>query len=280
VAPADVVDHISEADEVVCLSTPRSFWAVGAHYRSFSATTDDEVVALLDRAQHEWGGPHEAVVEEDVTIPVDGIGVEGHLHVPAGARGVVVFAHGSGSSRHSPRNRYVARVLQEAGLGTLLMDLLSSAEERERSTVFDIPLLAGRLIAATEWLRGRTDTASCRIGYFGASTGAAAALWAAAEPGSPVAAVVSRGGRPDLAGARLGLVRAPTLLVVGGNDLAVLDLNRRARAQLVNCPSELVVVDGATHLFEEPGTLAEAAAAARDWFVQHLGWRADHAATG
>jgi putative phosphoribosyl transferase len=183
--------------------------------------------------------------------------------------GVVAFSHGSGSSRHSPRNRYVADVLGHAGLGTLLLDLLTPEEERDRANVFDIGLLAARLTAATGWLRSRSDTRAARIGYFGASTGAAAALLAAAEPDSQVAAVVSRGGRPDLAGPHLSAVRAPTLLIVGGNDDAVLELNRRAQAEL-RCTSRLEVVPGASHLFEESGTLAKAAILARDWFCDYL----------
>jgi putative phosphoribosyl transferase len=181
----------------------------------------------------------------------------------------VLFAHGSGSGRHSPRNRFVATVLQQAGLGTLLLDLLTPGEERHRANVFDIELLARRLSSATGWLGTRADTASCQIGYFGASTGAAAALWAASEPAARPAAVVSRGGRPDLAGPRLSAVVAPTLLIVGSLDHEVLELNRRAKA-IMRCPNQLAVVQGATHLFEEPGTLAAAAILARDWFVSYL----------
>jgi putative phosphoribosyl transferase len=182
---------------------------------------------------------------------------------------VVVFAHGSGSGRHSPRNRFVASVLQQAGLGTLLLDLLSPGEELDRANVFNIELLARRLTAATGWLGSRPDTASCSVGYFGASTGAGAALWAAAEQGEKIGAVVSRGGRPDLAGPWLSLVRAPTLLIVGSADHRVLELNRGAQA-LMRCPTRLELVQGATHLFEEPGTLEQAAVLARDWFVQYL----------
>ena len=193
----------------------------------------------------------------------------GYLTVPEDAAGIVVFAHGSGSSRHSPRNRYVARVLTEAGLGTLLFDLLTPEEELDRANVFDIGLLARRLTQVTGWLRSQPRAAGAAVGYFGASTGAAAALWAAAEPGAGIAAVVSRGGRPDLARPRLAAVTAPTLLIVGGRDEVVLDLNRRAQAEL-RCENHLAVVPGATHLFEEPGTLDAAAALARDWFVSHL----------
>ena len=193
----------------------------------------------------------------------------GHLTVPEHPAGIVLFAHGSGSSRHSPRNRYVAAVLHRAGLGTLLFDLLTSEEEFDRANVFDIDLLARRLVDATRWLRTQPELGSLRVGYFGASTGAAAALCAAAEPGSDIAAVVSRGGRPDLATPRLAAVTAPTLLIVGSRDATVLTLNRAAQAQM-RCETSLTVIPGATHLFEEPGTLAIAAETARDWFVSHL----------
>jgi putative phosphoribosyl transferase len=184
---------------------------------------------------------------------------------------VVVFVHGSGSSARSPRNRYVALALNRAGLGTLLFDLLTPEEERDRGNVFDIPLLAERLRLATEWLRSPASgvAASTPFGYFGASTGAAAALTAAAEPGADVAAVVSRGGRPDLAGSRLPDVRCPSLLIVGGDDQQVLTLNRRAQSRLT-CPSRLVVVSGATHLFEEKGALERVADLACAWFQTHL----------
>jgi putative phosphoribosyl transferase len=181
----------------------------------------------------------------------------------------VVFAHGSGSSRHSSRNRYVASVLHESGLGTLLFDLLTPTEAADRAAVFDIALLAGRLTRATAWLRAQPTTSALPIGWFGASTGAAAALWAAGQPDADVTAVVSRGGRPDLAAPRLGAVRAPTLLIVGGLDPTVLELNRSAQAGL-HCPSRLEVVEGATHLFEEPGTLTTAAGLARDWLREYV----------
>ncbi|WP_258804372.1 dienelactone hydrolase family protein [Pseudarthrobacter sp. NS4] len=204
-----------------------------------------------------------------VHIPVDAVKLEGDLHLPGHWDAIVVFAHGSGSSRHSPRNRYVASVLHQAGLGTLLLDLLTPAEEADRGNVFNIPLLAHRLSAATHWLAEADDTGARRCGYFGASTGAGAALWAAAEPGARVGAVVSRGGRPDLAGPRLAAVQAPTLLIVGSADPQVLDLNREALERL-HAPACLEIVPGATHLFEEPGTLAQAAALAADWFVRYL----------
>jgi putative phosphoribosyl transferase len=272
VAPVEAAGGVAGFDEVVCVSTPRPFVAVGQHYSDFSPTSDDEVVVLLDAAERRrrgravGGGPD---CDEEVEIPFGGLALQGHLHLPETPAGIVVFAHGSGSSRHSPRNRFVASVLYEAGIGTLLMDLLSASEERVRTNVFDIGLLADRLVAATGWLRTRPDAAAAQVGFFGASTGAAAALVAAAALGSDVAAVVSRGGRPDLAGEALEEVTAPTLLIVGGEDHVVLDLNRQARARL-RCPSQLSVVPGATHLFEEPGTLAEAAIVARDWFVRHL----------
>jgi dienelactone hydrolase len=193
----------------------------------------------------------------------------GHLSTPGGGAGMVVFAHGSGSGRRSPRNRFVADVLATAGLGTLLFDLLTTEEEQDRANVFDIGLLASRLGAVTRWMHEHPGLAGARIGYFGASTGAAAALWAAAEPGGEVAAVVSRGGRPDLAMPRLAEVRAPTLLIVGALDDVVLGLNREA-ARHLRCENQLAVVPGASHLFEEPGTLERAAGLARDWFTRYL----------
>ncbi len=197
-------------------------------------------------------------------------GLEGELQIPAGSTtGLVIFAHGSGSSRLSPRNQSVARALQAQGLGTLLFDLLTDDEARDRRNVFDIELLARRLGDALEWQRGRADIARLPTGLFGASTGAAAALVAAAERADRVSAVVSRGGRPDLAGAFLPRVRAPTLMVVGGADREVLELNRQA-AERLTCEYEIRVVPGATHLFEEPGTLETVAALAAQWFTRHL----------
>jgi putative phosphoribosyl transferase len=206
--------------------------------------------------------------DEDVTIPAGGLLLDGHVTVPPAPGGIVVFVHGSGSSRHSSRNRFVAEVLNDAGLATLLFDLLTPDEESDRANVFDIALLADRLGDATRWVRDEPEHADLELGYFGASTGAAAALWAAA--GDPnVAAVVSRGGRPDLAGPRLEAVTAPTLLIVGSDDEVVLGLNREALTRLGG-DSDLAVVPGATHLFEEPGTLRAAADLARDWLVRHL----------
>jgi putative phosphoribosyl transferase len=219
------------------------------------------------------GSPELTVEERSVRITVGSLTIEGNLNLPAGARAIVLFSHGSGSSRHSSRNRHVARVLNEATLATLLIDLLSAEEEKiERYTAhlrFDIGLLAERLVHATGWLAQETDTKHLRIGYFGASTGAAAALVAAAERPRKVGAIVSRGGRPDLAGAVLVRVDAPTLLIVGGNDLQVIELNRAALVQL-RCERQLVIVPGATHLFEEPGALDEVARLAREWFQRHL----------
>lgn len=269
VAPADSLAAVREADEVVCVATPYPFTAVGNHYRSFRATTDDEVVALLEEARGTSRPRPTTVVDTDVAVADGSAVLEGRLHLPADPIGMVVFAHGSGSSRHSPRNQYVASVLNAAGLGTLLLDLLTRHEEQDRRHVFDIALLARRLVAAVSWVGERPGTAGLPVGLFGASTGAAAALWAASEPGLSIGAVVSRGGRPDLAGPRLGLVTAPTLLIVGGADPVVLRLNREAQGRL-RCPNRLAVIEGATHLFEEPGTLDRAAALARDWFVDRL----------
>jgi putative phosphoribosyl transferase len=298
VAPPGWQERVGvSADEFASVLEPPNFFAVGQFYDDFSQTTDEEVIACLRAAgtPSRTSGPDPAddPPPTDDPPPADppGIGsaqpasrevepvagttpLAGNLTEPAGGAGTVIFAHGSGSSRHSPRNRYVAAVLAEAGLGTLLFDLLTPAEEADRANVFDIDLLATRLSQVTEWLRtqGRPEP----IGYFGASTGAAAALWAAAEPGADIGAVVSRGGRPDLAAERLATVTAPTLLIVGGHDAAVLDLNRSALAELL-CDSELAVVPGATHLFEEPGTLEAAAALARDWFLRYLGRAASSA---
>ncbi|MEU2074473.1 alpha/beta family hydrolase [Streptomyces sp. NPDC013489] len=256
-----------EADETVSVHAPEVFSAIGQFYRDFTQTPDAEVVACLDRIR----AAHGPVVQDaDVRIPVaDGVVLAGRLAVPEGAIGIVLFAHGSGSSRHSPRNRAVAGALNRARLGTLLFDLLTEAEAVDRAHVFDTPLLAGRLARATEWLAGRPESEGLPLGYFGASTGAAAALWAAGDPASSVAAVVSRGGRPDLAADHLARVEAPTLLVVGGRDALVLDLNRRA-ASLLRCESRLEVVEGATHLFEEPGALEEVAELATSWFTGHF----------
>lgn len=204
-----------------------------------------------------------------VQIPADGVTLEGTLEIPAEAIGVVLFAHGSGSSRHSPRNNFVAQVLRAAGVGTLLFDLLAEKEDRIYETRFDIHLLTRRLIAATFGFLKQSEYRGLAVGYFGSSTGAASALQAAAALCVTVGAVVSRGGRPDLAGRALPHVQSPTLLIVGGDDLPVIRLNRQAYDQM-KAEKELKIIPGATHLFEEPGTLEEVARLAADWFQRHL----------
>jgi putative phosphoribosyl transferase len=292
VAPPDTAAALAaDADEVIAVVQPTPFYAIGQFYDDFTQTPDDEVIAALDAARARTATdppdagpgsrpgppgtpstPRPVVaaepIDREVEVPTEDLRLPGHLAVPAGAVGVVAFAHGSGSSRHSPRNRSVAAHLQRAGLGTLLFDLLTPAEAADRRAVFDIPLLAARLDAATRWLAG-TATGGLPVGAFGASTGAAAALWAAAEPASPIRAVVSRGGRPDLAAGRLARVRVPTLLIVGGADPVVLQLNEEA-ARLLGGPHRLEVVPGAGHLFEEPGALEVVADLAAAWFRHHL----------
>jgi putative phosphoribosyl transferase len=212
-----------------------------------------------------------------VRVPVGGAALEGNLIIPENARGVILFAHGSGSSRFSSRNRYVAEFLRDASLGTLLIDLLTPKEEAvdeyTRHHRFDIAMLADRLVAACQWLAAQPQTKDLDVGMFGASTGGGAALVAAARIPEQVGAVVSRGGRPDLAGAALPQVKAPTLLIVGSRDEPVIEMNREAYDRMT-CERRLEIVPGATHLFEEPGTLEEVARLARDWFVQHLHARA------
>jgi putative phosphoribosyl transferase len=207
--------------------------------------------------------------ERQVEIPSDSRRLKGILRVPAGAKGVVAFAHGSGSGRFSPRNQFVARTLEEGGLATLLMDLLEEEEAEDRAKVFDIELLADRLQSAVNWLIHNPETMTLRLGYFGASTGAGAALVAAARVPEAVRAVVSRGGRPDLALNHLSAVKAPTLLIVGGRDDVVIELNEQALDQL-HCHKEMIIIPRATHLFEEPGTLEEVARLANDWFIRWL----------
>ena len=282
VAPQASLDALaSSADEVLAVEVPEPFLAIGQWYQDFAQTGDAEVVELLRRSGPGPGSPAPAVpADRDVIVMAGPVPLPGRLTVPAGARGVVVFAHGSGSGRDSPRNMFVAGALHVIGLGSLQFDLLTPEEESDRANVFDIGLLAGRLSAATAWLRGQPGLQQVPVGYFGASTGAAAALRAAADLGQQgggggIAAVVSRGGRPDLAGAALGAVRAPTLFLVGGLDDRVLELNEAAREQL-RADSQLVVIPGAGHLFAEPGTLEQVAARARDWFARYL--RADPAA--
>ncbi len=257
-----------EADRVVCLAEPEDFVAVGRWYQDFEQTSDEEVAALL-AGDGDDPAPARGGVDRDITIPGE-VRLEGRLVVPAAATGLVLFAHGSGSSRHSPRNRATAAALHTAGLGTLLFDLLTEEESARRQNVFDIELLGTRLLAATEWTGQLPETAGLPIGYFGASTGGGAALWAAGSPGSRVGAVVSRGGRPDLAGERLPDVRCPTLLIVGGHDPEVLELNRQAASRL-RCPHRVAVVPGATHLFEEEGAMDAVARLAGGWFEEFLG---------
>ena len=286
-----------EADRVICLTVPKPLLGVGMWYRDFAAVSDEAVVELLARsAAHSdapapSGAAHPPTAGEqrDDSVPsaatralsfdLDQARVGGELTVPDAARALVVFAHGSGSSRMSPRNRAVARALNEAGLATLLFDLLDEREAQRRELVFDVGLLAGRLQAVTTWARAEPALLELPIGYFGASTGAAAALLAAAALPEAVAAVVSRGGRVDLAGERLADVRAATLLIVGGEDRQVLALNRHA-ATMLSAPHELAVLAGAGHLFEEPGALEQVAALAIDWFSRHLRTSAGEAISG
>ena len=301
-APQTSLDALaSVVDDVVCAEVPEPFLAIGQWYLDFAQTADAEVVDLLRRADKRQGAEDGAPTERDVIVLAGTVPLPGRLTVPARARGMVVFAHGTGSGRSSPRNMFVAGTLHVVGLGSLLFDLLTPEEEADRANVFDIGLLAGRLSAATSWLRSQPGLERVPVGYFGASTGAAAALRAAAghaaesagsatdsgtdSPAGPgparshgeIAAVVSRGGRPDLAGGSLGAVRAPTLFLVGGLDDRVLELNEAARAQLPG-ESQLVVIPGAGHLFAEPGALEQVASLARDWFVRYL--RAEPPAAG
>jgi predicted phosphoribosyltransferase/dienelactone hydrolase len=271
---------VDEFDEIVCLLEPHQFGGVGRWYEDFSQTPDSEVIELLAEsrgaADGDRGEPGDPAGEPDeireAPVVLDagsGVRLHGDLRMPVDARGLVIFAHGSGSSRHSPRNRFVASELNSAGFATLLLDLLSEDEETSRGNVFDVELLAGRLLAATEWAEGEAQLLELPIGYFGASTGAAAALLAAAAAGRRVGAVVSRGGRPDLAGNALARVHAPTLLIVGGADHAVLQLNELAAARVAG-RTKVAVVPGAGHLFEEPGALDEVADLAADWFSSQL----------
>ena len=292
-APESIDALRTVCDEVICLDAPPYFTAVGTWYDDFSHVPDADVTNLLElsasavptpappsrnpqkslnSSSSNSPGPTagQPARDEPVEVQAGPVRLAGHLTIPAGATGTVIFVHGSGSSRHSPRNRYVAGRLNEAGLGTLLFDLLTSQEELDRVNVFDVETLASRLAEVTEWLRVQPGMARAPLGYFGASTGAAAALWAAAEPAADVDAVVSRGGRPDLAEARLAAVRTPTLLIVGDRDEVALGLNREAQ-QWLRCQNRLAVVPGATHLFEEPGALRTVTRLARQWFSGHFG---------
>ncbi len=295
-APVGAPESISAlrgvCDDVVCLDAPPFFAAVGTWYDDFRHVPDADVTNLLERAaaavptgtaataepapaprsnrpsgrkQSSAPSPGRPERDEPVEVRADSVQLAGHLKIPAQATGIVVFVHGSGSSRHSPRNRYVAGQLNDAGFGTLLFDLLTPQEELNRVNVFDVETLASRLTAVTDWLRGQLAGGRVPLGYFGASTGAAAALWATATSTSDVFAVVSRGGRPDLAEARLAAVRSPTLLIVGGRDEVALGLNREAQ-QWLRCENRLAIVPGAGHLFEEPGALQTVTRLAREWF--------------
>lgn len=274
VSPEIVEELRGIADDVVCLLTPTWFFGIGAFYENFAQTGDDEVRRLLAQAMQERTAVGAAAADpetsdpRDVEVGGDGVRLPGTLAVPGDCIAAVIFAHGSGSSRLSPRNSRVAQRLNGAGLATLLFDLLTPTEALDRANVFDTSLLADRLVGATRWLRRQPEIVGQPIGYFGASTGAAAALRAAAELGHDIAAVVSRGGRPDLAGPSLARVTAPTLLIVGGRDEMVLELNRHA-LQRMRCATHLEVVPHAGHLFEEPGTLDIVADLAGQWFISH-----------
>jgi putative phosphoribosyl transferase len=280
VAPPGTGERLAgDFDEIVCLDQPHGFFGIGQFYVDFGQVGDEDVVELLESAREPW----ERAAAADPPAPADpptaerpieielapGLRLAGDLRLPESAAGLVLFAHGSGSSRLSPRNRQVAEFLNEAGFATLLFDLLTTEEELDRAKVFDIELLAERLLAVTRWVQGEAHLSALPIGYFGASTGAAAALRAAAHPGGEIRAVVSRGGRPDLAADGLEEVTSPTLLIVGGADWQVLELNEQA-ARLLRCEHEVAVVPGATHLFEEPGALERVSELAAEWFSRHL----------
>jgi putative phosphoribosyl transferase len=296
VAPRSTCNRLkNEVDELICVYAPEHFYAIGQFYEDFSQTADEEVTELLRQSaesalqkveQDDSSDPEGSSnmipgrqsqldgIKREVSMDLEGATLEGTLVLPKGADGLVLFAHGSGSSRHSPRNRYVAQVLQAQGIATLLFDLLTRREESidqySGELRFDIPFLAKRLIGATQWIMNSPDTKGLKVGYFGASTGAGAALVAAAELPDVVSAVVSRGGRPDLAAGALESVQAPTLLIVGGDDEPVISMNKEALAKLACLDKKLVIVPGATHLFEEPGTLEEVARIAAEWFGLHF----------
>lgn len=273
VAPASTIAELGpQADEIVCPYTPSFFLAISQFYEDFDQVDDSEVRSLLTRAWRR-SDAKPAVEEREVRLVAGGAQLEGSLAIPRGSTGMVLFAHGSGSSRHSPRNQFVAETLQDEGLATLLFDLLTAQEEavdlRTREHRFDIPLLAERLVGAVDWVIAQGLADQRAIGLFGASTGAAAALVAAARRKRAVKAVVSRGGRADLAGDVLGEVEAPTLLIVGGWDSTVIDLNRKAAA-MMSAERRIEIIPGATHLFEEPGKLERVAALAAEWFAHYL----------
>lgn len=279
-APDSVEELRAVADDLVAVEMPRDFAAVGQWYADFSPVNDRDVVRLLDAAARPKPASRRVAEDREVSIRAGAVALHGTFSTHPGSLGIVIFAHGSGSSRHSGRNVAVARVLQQSGFDTLLFDLLTEEEAGDRRNVFDVEFLAGRLRAATNWVRDQPEFQHRPVGYFGASTGAAAALVACAQD-PDIAAVVSRGGRPDLAGHHLAAVRAPTLLVVGSRDEQVLELNRLAARELRGV-KQVSVVAGATHLFEEPGTLLEAARLAVAWFHRWLSpdSRPQTAATG
>lgn len=261
VGAAETVHKLaSVADEVICPEIPRTLNSVGEWYEEFSATTDEEVIEILHQSSSG---------KLEIEIPTDGVLLKGDLSVPPGAKAIIVFAHGSGSSRRSSRNQAVARALNKSGLATLLFDLLLEEEARDRANVFDIEFLANRLLVATNWIHRREELSALPIGYFGASTGGAAAISAAARAQVDIFAVVSRGGRVDLAGKWLSQVRAPTLLIVGDRDEDVVELNKESKIQL-KCENDLVLVKGASHLFEEEGALERVSELARNWFLAKI----------
>ena len=269
VSPLETADELrAMADEFVCLYTPSDFMAVGNYYQDFTQVTDEEVAEILKESEASKEGDKMAE-EKQVKIPVDSVKLEGILTIPKDALSLVIFAHGSGSSRLSPRNRFVAGVLQKAGMGTLLFDLLTAKEDEVYENRFDIPLLTGRLKAATLWAKGQFETAKLKLGYFGASTGTAVALLAATDFGKEIKAIVSRGGRPDLAKDALGKVIAPTFLIVGGEDHVVIELNKKAY-DMLKAERQLKIIPGATHLFEEPRALEEVARLAAEWFKKYF----------
>lgn len=277
VAPASTYAWLkNEVDELICVHAPEQFYAVGQFYESFPQVDDEEVKKLLEQGgqvremKRSIAEISQSASESKVTIDLDTVQLEGILNLPNDAQSIVVFVHGSGSSRHSPRNRYVAQMLQARGFATLLFDLLTMEEEAldqaGAELRFNIEMLTKRLVEVTEWITQQPIIRALPIDYFGASTGAAAALAAAAQLPGQIAAIVSRGGRPDLAGSLLGAVRAPVLLIVGGNDEIVLGLNRQALSRLSSQDKQLTIVPGATHLFEEAGALEKVAELAGDWF--------------
>ena len=271
VGAPDTVDRLGAmVDDLVCLSTPEPFGAVGRHYEEFEQVSDEDVISILRSRPRDDPRMHQVQhdIDADLEIDVLDLTLAGHLTIPPGARGVIVFVHGSGSDHTSPRNQSVAKVLQAAGFGTLLFDLLTP-QEAQPGAALSLEELTDRLLAVTSWLHERPEALGLPVGYFGSSSGAAAALAAAAEQPETVGAIVTRGGRPDLAWRWLPSVQAPTLLIVGANDRAVLDLNHDAQRVMV-CPNLLEVVKGASHLFEESGALQQAAALAQAWYLHHL----------